>query len=149
MSQDISPERQTAYYAGMILTVIGVLLFLSVFVTAAMNFGNPSDFGGQARSSMFRAISGMVLIVVGQLIRTIGARGMAGSGIVLNPRQARDDLQPYSKMAGGLLGDVLEESKLGEHLGGRGERVVMIKCTKCSRLNDEDSKFCQECGSPF
>jgi hypothetical protein len=101
MSQDISPERQTAYYAGMIIMVIGVLLFLSVFVTQAMNFGNFENFEGRARWSMFRAISGMVLVVVGQLIRSIGARGMAGSGVVLNPRQAREDLQPYSKMAGG------------------------------------------------
>jgi hypothetical protein len=112
-----------------------------------MNFGNFENFEGQVRSSMFRAIGGMVLIVVGQIISNIGARGLAGSGAILDPKRAREDLSPYSKMAGGMLSDALDEANLSEHLGNRGERVVMIKCASCGKLNEEDSKFCQECGS--
>lgn len=149
MSDRISPGRKTAYYAGTVISVIGLLLFLSVFVTHAMNFGNFDDFEGQARSFMFRAIGGIVLIGVGQFIRSIGARGLAGSGVILDPKQARDDLKPYSKMAGGMLGDALEASDLSEHLGSGPERVVMIKCSDCGKLNEEDSKFCQECGGEF
>ncbi len=98
---------------------------------------------------MFRAIGGFVLIGVGQFIRSIGACGLAGSGVILDPKQARDDLKPYSKMAGGMLGDALEASDLSEHLGKGPERVVMIKCSDCGKLNEEDSKFCQECGGEF
>jgi len=149
MSNHISPERKTAYYAGMIISGVGLLLFISVFITGAMNFGNFDNFEGRARSSMFRAIGGMILIVIGQVIRGIGARGLSGSGVVLDPEQARKDLKPYSTMAGGMLGDALEASDLSEHLGTKGERVVMIKCSTCGTLNEEDSKFCQECGNSF
>ena len=47
-------------------------------------------------------------------------------------------------MAGGMVKDALEEADL--NLGGKPERVIMIKCRNCGKLNEEDSKFCQECG---
>ena len=133
----------------MVITGIGVVMFLSTFVSAAMNFGNFDDFDGQARSQMFRAFGGMILIAIGQVIRGIGARGLAGSGVVLDPEKAREDLQPYSKMAGGMFGDAFEASGLSKHVGPKDERVVMIKCSSCGKLNEEDSKFCQECGNSF
>jgi len=30
--------------------------------------------------------------------------------------------------------------------GGSPETVVKIRCRECGKLNEEDSKFCQECG---
>ena len=98
---------------------------------------------------MLRAIGGMILIIIGSVIRSVGARGLAGSGVILDPEQARDDLKPYSHMAGGMVSDTLDKANLNEHLGfgGQPERVVMLKCRECGFLNEEDSKFCQECGS--
>ena len=87
---------------------------------------------------MFRAIGGMVLIIVGQVIASIGAKGLAGSGIKLDPEQARKDLEPYSRMAGGMVKDALEEADINLG-GGRSERIIMIKCRGCSKLNEEDS----------
>jgi len=26
---------------------------------------------------------------------------------------------------------------------------VMVKCPSCGKLNDQDAKFCQECGRKF
>ena len=75
-------------------------MFLSTFVSAAMNFGNFDNFDGQVRSQMFRAIGGMVLIVIGQIVRGIGARGLAGSGVVLDPEKAREDLQSVQQDGG-------------------------------------------------
>jgi hypothetical protein len=144
MTKKISEERKTAYYLGMVLMVVGALLFLSVFVTGMMNFGNFNNFEGNARSSGLRAICGMGLLFLGSIIRMVGARGLAGSGVVLNPRRARRELEPYSRMAGGMVKDALDEADL--NLGGRSKTVIMIKCRKCGHLNEEDSKFCQECG---
>ena len=144
MNRQISEERKTAYYLGMVLMVIGGILFFSVFITGAMNFGDFSNFESNARSSMFRAITGMALLIVGGIIRGVGARGMAGSGVVLDPDKARRDLEPYSRMAGGMVKDALDEADID--LSGKPERVVMIKCPGCGKLNEEDSKFCQECG---
>jgi hypothetical protein len=32
------------------------------------------------------------------------------------------------------------------NLSGQPQKVVMIKCPACGKLNEEDSRFCQECG---
>ena len=82
------------------------------------------------------------------MIRHVGARGLAGSGVVLNPGQARKDLEPYSRMAGGMVKDALDEAdvNLGSGRSSKPEQVIMIKCRDCGKLNEEDSKFCQECG---
>ena len=144
MKQPISEERKTAYYLGAVLMVMGGLLFASVFITGARHFGDFSNFQSDAKSSMFRAIAGMGLLFVGGIIRGIGARGLAGSGVVLDPDKARQELEPYSRMAGGMVKDALDEA--GIDLGGKQEKVIMIKCQSCGKLNEEDSKFCQECG---
>lgn len=144
MTKQISEERKIAYYVGMGLMIMGGLLFASTFVTSAMHFGDFSNFASDTKSQMLRAFGGMALLVVGGAIRGIGARGLAGSGVVLDPEKARQELEPYSRMAGGMVKDALDEAHV--NLGGKPERVVMIKCPACGKLNEEDSKFCQECG---
>jgi hypothetical protein len=32
---------------------------------------------------------------------------------------------------------------------GKSEKLVMVKCQSCGKLNDQDAKFCQECGRKF
>ncbi|MBM3874830.1 MAG: zinc ribbon domain-containing protein [Verrucomicrobia bacterium] len=144
MGRHISGERKTAYYLGMGLMILGGILFASTFVTFAMRFGDFSNFESNAKSDVFRAVGGMALLFVGVIIRGIGARGLAGSGVVLNPEKARQELEPYSRMAGGMVKDALEEANAS--LGTGAQKVVMIKCPSCRKVNEEDSKFCQECG---
>jgi hypothetical protein len=173
MTQKISEGRQAAYYIGMALMVIGGLMFVSVFFTVFSNFGGDanrfhssaevdlhlppgieiqgfhkrSDFDPIASAMVFRGVGGMLLIVLGGIIQGIGAKGLAGSGVILNPEEARQDLEPYSRMAGGMLKDALDEADV--HLGEKGEaneKIVMIRCLSCGTLNQEDSKFCRECG---
>lgn len=145
MAKQISGERKAAYYIGMGLMAIGGLMFFSVFITGAMNFGDFGNFEADARSSMFRAVGGMALLIIGGIIQGIGARGLAGSGVVLDPEKARSELEPYSRMAGGMVKDALDESDI--QLGVReSEKIIMIKCRACGKLNEEESKFCQECG---
>jgi hypothetical protein len=146
MTDRISPERKTVYYVGTAMSIVGLLMFLSVFFTFAMNFGDFGNFDAQVRSSMFRTVGGIVLLIAGGAVRNIGARGLAGSGVLLDPERARGELKPYSRMAGGMVGDALEAAELPKNLGTQAERVVMIRCAKCGKLNEEDSKFCQECG---
>lgn len=146
MGKQISQGRKGAYYFGMGLMILGGILFASTFVTFAMNFGDFSNFEANAKSDMFRVFGGMVLVIAGGIVRGIGARGLAGSGTILDPEKAREDLEPYSRMAGGMIKDALEET-VGDPREQPG-KVVMIRCRACGKLNEEDSRFCQECGKP-
>jgi hypothetical protein len=127
------------------MMVVGAVSFLSTFVTFATNFGNFSNFEANAKSDMFRAFGGMVLMMAGGFVRGIGARGLAGSGVVLDPEKARQELEPYSRMAGGMLKDALDEADVT--IGRGREKVVAVKCRACGRLSSEDTKFCEGCGS--
>ncbi|MBN2684334.1 MAG: hypothetical protein JXR40_03565 [Pontiellaceae bacterium] len=146
MAKQISDERKAAFYIGTGLMIIGGLIFASVFVTFIANFGSfDYDIGDKMKSAMIRGFGGMALLVIGGIVRGIGALGVAGSGVKLDPEQAKEELEPYSRMAGGMIKDVLNEADI--NLSGKPERIIMIKCTACGKLNEEDSKFCQECGN--
>ena len=134
MSDKISDERKMAYYGGHAISIFGLLLFASNFLVGI---------------SMPRALGGMALMVIGKIVAQVGARGLAGSGVVLDPKQAREDLKPYSKMSGGMFKDGLDESGIPEMMSGSRAQTIMIRCRDCQELNEEDSKFCQECGQPI
>jgi hypothetical protein len=150
MSKQISEGRKTAYYIGMGMMGIGFLVFLSSFLIIAFVMISQPDFndmGAYGGAFALCAVCGFFLLVTGGFVMRIGAAGLAGSGVVLDPEKARQELEPYSRMAGGMVKDALDEADV--HLGGSPQRVVMIKCPTCGKLNEEDSKFCQECGKPF
>jgi hypothetical protein len=145
MSRQISDERKTAYYIGMGIAILGAISFGSVFVSAFLHFGDSGLGPGFGKSLALRAFGGMALMILGGAIQGIARRGLAGSGVVLDPEQARDDLEPYTRMVGGMAKDALDEA--GIALGGKEpERIIMVKCRACGKLNQEDAKFCQECG---
>ena len=122
--------------------LIGGLSFFSVFVTGCMNFGDFSNFEGDAKSSMFRALLGMALLIAGGALASVGARGLAGSGLILDPEQARGDLEPFARQGGGMVKDALDEAGIAV---GRGDGPqIMIRCRACQTLNEEGSKFCGE-----
>jgi hypothetical protein len=143
--RQVSGERKAIYYVGMGLTLVGFLLFASFFVTILSFFGSfgpdiPSKMGGAAA----RAFIGFALIVVGGFISRIGLLGAAGSGVILDPERARQDVEPLARMAGGVIGDALDEAHV--NLGQAQKERVVVKCRACGMHNDEDAKFCKECG---
>ena len=72
--KQIPPERKALYYGGMALIGVGLLLFLSTFVTFMANFGNFDNFEDQAKSEGFRAFGGIVLMMIGGFLMMVGAR---------------------------------------------------------------------------
>jgi hypothetical protein len=149
MARNITQKQKTGYYLGMILIGIGVILFSAPFVDVFFNGlepKEPKERGGLPYSFKL-ALVGFVLLGIGNTLRMISARGLAGSGLLLAPKQARKDLEPYSRMAGGMIQDALEET--GGLTSGTTPEKVMIRCQACKKLNEEDSRFCQECGEPI
>ena len=147
----ISSGRKASYYVGTALMAVGLAMFLSTFVIDLIGFGDFSDFNARIRQSSFLAFGGVVLILIGGGIRRVSARGVAGSGLTLDPERAREDLQPYAKMAGGLLKDAVDELRPGaaQAPGGAGAQVIRVRCGKCRALNAESAKFCDQCGGPL
>ncbi len=115
--RQISPERKTIYYIGIGLMVLGFLSFGSTFISAASHFGDFSNFEGRSRSMMTRALVGMGMMIGGGILMSIGRAGLAGSGIKLDPEEARKDVEPWARMTGGVVKDALDEAgiDLGKH----------------------------------
>ncbi|NLC05383.1 MAG: zinc ribbon domain-containing protein [Erysipelothrix sp.] len=131
---EISTFRKALYYGGNLLTIIGILLFLSTFLIS-FDVALTDRFD----NFMFRPVLGMICTIVGQVIANVGKAGLAGSGVVLDPKQARKDLEPYSRQVGGMISDGLEEVS----------STIKVRCRNCQTLNDEAAKFCDECGQPL
>jgi len=131
--RSISGERKASYYIGLVLTVAGFLTFGSVFVTAFTSFGHSTPFGGPPAGLFIRALVGMGMIIAGRLLMRVGARGLAGSGVILDPDRARHDVEPWSRMAGGMARDALDEADI--HLGKRSAPDEMPFDEKLRRLH--------------
>jgi len=89
-------------------------------------------------------VVGILVSGLGSTIRRFAARGVAGSGLILDLDRARKDLEPFSRMAGGMLKDALDENDRID--GEKQERKIMIKCRSCGGLSQEKAKYCYECG---
>jgi len=146
MKKKISNERKALYYIGMGMTIIGVILFLSTFVVAFT--GDPFLMMASGRNPMGNSIIGFIMIFIGGIVMNIGARGAAGSGLILDPDKAREDLNPYASAAGRLINDALDEVDVLKKSGNDGEteEIIKIRCRECGELNEEDAKFCKNCG---
>jgi hypothetical protein len=115
--RQVPPDRKKLYYIGMAVGVIGFLCFISVFISSALHFGDFSDFEERGRSQAIRAALGFVMFVGGGYLMRIGRMGMAGSGIKLDPEEARRDIEPWARMTGGVVKDAIDEA--GIKLGGQ------------------------------
>lgn len=160
--RELAPGRRQAYTIGLVLQGLGGLAFLIGFIGFASNGmraasggpqlgGNP--FGSASPTPWwFVALGGMVVLAIGGFIRHVAARGIAGSGLVLDPKRARDDLEPFARAGGGLVRDALDEAGLLTQYAPRtastatGE-VVRIRCRECRALEDESAHFCSHCGA--
>lgn len=146
-ARDIPPERRALYYAGMAVGVAGLLLFLSNFLVIASGFtADPAPADNPMAGFMGRALGGMALIAAGGAMRNVAARGLAGSGLMLDPERARRELEPWSRMGGGMIADALDEIPAARPPGERVAEVVRVRCPHCRALNDESAKFRGQCG---
>lgn len=148
--RNVSPERKALYYAGMAAGAVGLLLFVSNFFVIASGFNDPFAMQNRMGGFVARALGGMALMVIGTGMRNVAARGLAGSGLKLDPEQARRDLEPWSRMGGGVVADALDEvpavRRFVEEPGGRAVEVVRVRCPQCRALNEESDSFCGQCG---
>lgn len=110
--RQISGARKAFYYGGMSLMILGGTLFVSNFFI--------EDFDNTV---VPRAVGGMLLLLVGSFLMSVGRSGAAGAGLILDPEQSRRDQEPWSRMKGGMVADGLDEAgvDLGRLAAARGE----------------------------
>lgn len=146
----ISPARRAVHGLGIALSAIGgiaVLIGFAGFATTLVGGMNSPGFGrdgGNPGGWWLTAGLGMLLLIVGTFLRHVGMRGVAGSGLVLDPQRARRDLSPWARTGGGLLKDALDEAGLEQQPEDR--VLVKLRCRECQALNDEDARYCDACG---
>ncbi len=161
----ISPERKGLYALGLALQIggtVGVLICFFGFVSSgfgsaqglgsAQGFGNPSS-----PMPWFMGFAGCgIAAALGVNLRRVAARGIAGSGLVLDPERARKDLEPWARAGGGMLRDAIDETGLLDQrpvLGQDAPRsepagaAIKVRCRECQTLNDEDARYCDACGA--
>ena len=162
----ISKERKITYYIGMGLMVLGFILFISQFFKAGKLMGTPfmdGSFGNDpiidtytfrhqiprnSGPSFATSVIGMILMITGGIVMGVGAKGAAGSGLMLDPEKAREDLKPFSEAKGGTINDVISNIDVVDRITkpDNGREVIKIRCRSCGSLNDEDAKYCKSCG---
>src|SRR5215468_4987460 len=82
MNEPSAPSpRSPLAYLGTALVLIGIVLFLSTFFSAALNFGNFDNFVERGRSMALRSVSGITLIILGGFISAFagGRRSLQSS----------------------------------------------------------------------
>jgi hypothetical protein len=143
----LKSSRKVTYYVGLGIMIVGIILFLSTFLYFPT--GLMGNFHMEERIPPFaNSVIGIILIAVGGLVKEIGAKGTAGSGLLLNPDKAREDLKPFNEAKGGMINDVIRNIDLVDDIAKSNQKqeVIKIKCRSCGSLNDEDAKFCKSCG---
>lgn len=123
---ELPPSWKGMKYVGNGLALIGLLLFLSTFLSAAMNFGDFHDFTNRTRNMAVRSVLGMFLMIGGGALHGIAAK---------QGRNARNDSGPSNDGTWNFGSD--------EDLAG----PIKIRCPKCRALNDEAARFCDQCGA--
>mgnify|MGYP001197125112 FL=1 len=148
MPNKISDERKALYYIGLGLTILGFILFISSFFTFGKDFGNDDIFFQSPSSFIARPLGGMICMIIGSVLMSIGEKGTAGSGLILDPEKAREDLKPHNIAKGKMINDAIENIDIVKDMskGKEQKEIIKIRCKNCGALNDEDAKFCKSCG---
>lgn len=142
----ISPARRRVHAVGVgaqVLGAAGVALGFLGFAVGGLR--SASSFGREGNPVTWWAVAviGTVLLAVGRGLRRLGARGLAGSGLVLDPDRAAEDLEPWARTGGRLVDEALHEVRFE----GREQPEVRVRCRSCRALNDEDARYCDQCGA--
>ncbi len=149
--RQVSPERQRLHTIGTATQALGFLGIVACFMGFALSGASAvSSFGesGNPIAWWIGAFLCMVATGIGAAMRNVATRGVAGSGLVLDPERARTDLEPLARMGGGMLKDALDEAGLANSTGASSPApAIMVRCRKCAALNAEVAKFCSQCGA--
>ena len=135
--------RKIVFYSGYLCMAAGVVLLIRLL------WRGPDALSWSGlRAAGFQGAASLGLLALGFFLRKIGIRGLAGSMVVLDPPGTRRDLEPWSRVAGGLAGAAISEIPEVREITGAlaGDRPVKVRCAACGALSPEGDLFCRRCG---
>ncbi|MCL2104346.1 MAG: SHOCT domain-containing protein [Kiritimatiellaeota bacterium] len=140
-NRNVSEKRKNLYAFGIGLTVLGAVMIVVGFAGFVLSgiFGDGRGRGFRPDIIAFFLTfgGGMGVSVLAHVIREIAARGVAGSGLVLDPEKARKDLEPWSRMGGGMIRDVLDESGIAPKPTNSQQLPLDEKLRRLNSLKDD------------
>ncbi len=157
-AEGIAQVRLWVFRGGVLLLIVGVLMFFSTFVIFAVNFGNFENFEQRGRLMALMAVGGMFLMIAGIVSAAFAGSGVAGLLWRMDPREVRRRLSTWAKLSGQLTDEAFTEMKtVRQSLADLGdgddlektEQIIQVRCRGCGALNDELSKYCGQCGQPL
>lgn len=136
---------------GMVMVLLGLLLFLSVMYSGVSRFGDFRNFGERMRGYGQRAVVGMGMFAFGSGLMVIGRGRRRGTPTASRYHEYGDnrgrDYDPSipdgQQRPNDPAYDGYEPSRPPP------ERVVKIRCRSCSSLNNEQWNYCNGCGAPL
>ncbi|HYY90548.1 MAG TPA: zinc ribbon domain-containing protein [Candidatus Dormibacteraeota bacterium] len=127
---------------GVILLIVGIIMFLSAVATFTSPSPNPFDFAAtQARmsSEFVTAAIGMIFLAIGSVALRFGLVRPVTSYLA---SEASPAIERVSAAAGLGLKQGLGANPL------QSETTVKVRCRNCGYLENEDATFCGRCGKP-
>ncbi|MFX1487643.1 MAG: hypothetical protein ACFFBI_00725 [Promethearchaeota archaeon] len=146
---------------GIVMILIGISLIIAgifFYIISLNSMGNPGSnnfmlFGGATAGSWF---GGGVCIIIALILlirayqREIVRYGYEETGMALGTA-SEEAVNGYGRIIGkgseALARGI--KSAGGLDINTSKEQIIKIKCRACGTLNDEDAKYCDQCGQPI
>lgn len=141
---------------GISLIIAGILFF----IISLNSMGHPGSnnfmlFGGATAGSWF---GGAVCIMIALILltrayqREIVRYGYEETGMALGTA-SEQAVDGYGRIIGkgseALARGIKSADGLKLDINTSKEQIIKIKCRACGTLNDEDAKYCDQCGQPI
>ena len=136
-------DRRALTGVGIVLIIMGIIMFLVAASTFTAPSTNPFDFAAtQARmsSEFVTAAIGMILLFIGFVTLRFGLVRPVTSYLA---SEASPAIERVSAAAGLGLKEGFGTNPL------QSETTVKVKCRNCGYLENEDATFCGRCGKPL
>lgn len=136
-------NRSALTAIGLILIVVGLVLFLTAASIMMAPQSNPFDFA----ATQARMYSVFVTAFIGVIFFGLGF-GLLRFGMVRPVTSyLASEASPAIEQASEAVAEGLKEGFGRSPL--RDEAVVKVRCRNCGYLENEDAAFCGRCGKPL
>ena len=142
----LSPTaRTTCRVVGILLLVVGLVLFVMAPLSAISGMSDFQDGGSPATSMgsfVVFGFTGVLCIGIGGFLTRLGFLRVASEIVATETSGAvRHAADAFGRgFAGGARSAGFD--------GSATQQVVRLKCRSCGFLESEDARFCSKCGKP-